>query len=232
MTLAPYYVLWAFCAGALGLVTLGVLWLVARNAIAALVGRLWVSDVIALWLAFAGIYHAVFFVLGPFGEVLESHRGIWLIWAIAGVYLALRVAPGPLRHRTVLFAFALAGWAWSIGAGYLFLDELQRSAVELRERPRAVLAVSSPDVRPLRKALFLNELSAGQRARTAELLAAMAAPGGADPARLSGAGQTLVPELLEHFRRDLSRLRTYQALQLLLLGAVLLGWGFGKPLPA
>jgi hypothetical protein len=228
MTLAPYYVLWSFCAGALALVTVGALWLVAREATGAVLRRLWISDGIALWLGFAAGYHGVFFVLGPYGEALGDKGGIWLICAFGVSYPALRLLPNPLRNPTALLAFALVAWAWSIGAGYHFVEEMARSAALLRDRPQQVLEIPAADLRPLRKALFLNELDEGQRHRTADLLAALAPGAPPDQARVSSAKQTLIPELLEHFRRDLSRLRTYQALQVLLLAAVLLAWGFGR----
>lgn len=227
MTLAPYYVLWGFSALALAVVLFGGLWLVARDAAGAALARLWLSDGVAMWLAFAAAYHTLFFVVGPYGAVMEERAGIWLLWAFVAAYLALRLIPSPLRNATAMLALAVVAWAWSIGAGYQYLEGMDQDAAMLREAPERIFTATSPEPRPLRKALFLHELREGQRRRTAELLAALEGDTPVEQAKLSSALLLLVPELIEHFNRDLSRLRTYQVLQLLLLAALLLGWGFG-----
>lgn len=234
--LAPYYVLWGFTTFAFALVIFGAIWLVAGNLAQRALSWLWWSDGVAMWLSFAAAYHVFFFVIGPYGEVLEDRTAIWLLCGFVPLYLVLRLAPSPLRNGTVLLALTLACWAWSIGAGYKFLEEMSEDAALLREAPGRLFsetaaetaAQNAPGPRPLRKALFLSELKEPDRARVAQLLATLGAGGSLDLARMSGALLIFVPELVEHFRRDLSRLRTYQILQIVLLAAVLLAWGFGR----
>ena len=231
MTLPPYYVLWGFCSAAVLLLTLGGLWLVAHETARRILSGLMVSDGIALWLGFGAVFHLVSTALPPGGQVMEARGGAWVAAAWAAALLSFRLIPGLRKRETLLLAAGVAGWAWSIGAGYQFIGEMAEDADLLREAPDRIFASPHPDLRPLRNALLLAELDDEQRKRTARLLVMLADPGSADQAQLSAARQLLVPELREYFRRDLSRLHTYQVLQLVLLGAVLLAWGFGRPPP-
>jgi hypothetical protein len=128
-------------------------------------------------------------------------------------------------------------WAALIAAGQRYVQETEADAALLAERPQAVLSADAPDLRPLWRALLLTRLEAPQRDATLRVLAALqgavqpearqpeAQP--PHPALLGAYRIAHVPRVLEHYRYDLAKLRTYLWLQAGLLLVVLLVWGFG-----
>ena len=233
MTLAPYYVPWALSTCALLLMGLGLCWLVFHGVSARLMGVLWLSDGVAGWLAFAAVYHSLFSLTGPSRGLLAGGPALGVLWGTVAAYLALRLLPTRLRSQTLLLGLSLAAWGWTIGAGYQFLGQMEERAALLKERPGEVLGGDSPRLAPLRHALTLTRLEQAQQQRTAELIADLEAGRPLGAGRLAGARYVLIPELLGHYRRDLLKLRTYQVLQIVLLAALLLAWGFGRrPDPA
>lgn len=145
-------------------------------------------------------------------------------------------------------------WAWTIGAGYQYVEATSQRAELLRINPSAALSSSKPatstpatskpatstpsteaalsteenPLDALRGALALERLATESKAQVASLILDLTSGVEINAARKAAVRQVLIPEILEHYRRDLSRLRTYQVLQILMLCAVLLAWGFGR----
>ena len=228
MTLAPYHVPWALSGCTLLLLALSLCWLVIYESTVRTMARLKLSDGIALWLSFTGAYHTIARLRANPAGIVDSPAILWTLWVAVAVYAAARLLPGPWRREAMLLALALAVWAWTIGAGYQYLERMQHQADTLELRPDTVLADRGASADPLRGALALSRLGEARKRQVEILLRDLGAVTGISTARKAAVGQVLFPEILEHFRRDLSRLRTYQVLQILLLCAVLLAWGFGR----
>lgn len=231
MILSPYYVPWAFFTYALLLIAFGVTWLVFHATAARLMERLWLSDAVIPWPLFAAFYHAWRRVEGDSAGALADNLTLVLLWGSGALYFLLRLTPTPLRRRTVLLGLALLAWAWAIGAGFQYLELLESAENTLRERPDQVLSGTPPLLAPLRQALTLARLPEQQRELTTRLIADLAARRSLGPGQLTGARHVLIPNLLKYFERDLSRLRTYLVLQIIMLAALLLVWGYGGPPP-
>lgn len=231
MILAPYYVVWAFTVATLLGMTIGLVWLVFHQPAARLVAAFWPADGVALWVGYAALYHTLFFFFGRSRGMLADPPGLLIVWGLLSAYLLLRLPPWPFARRTAALALALVSWGFCIGAGYQFIDVLERDGAALNSRPGQILA-SAADLIPLRRAAALIRLPPEPRAEVARLLARLESGRPLAPQTVALARSVLFPQLLEHFRRDLAKLRTYQIFQILLLGGVLLVWGFGtRPVP-
>ena len=231
MTLAPYHVPWALSACALALLGLGLAWMVFHGGTLRVMAVLKLSDGVALWLAFAGAYHAVRLIPDDHGAAGHDAPAVGVVWGVLAVYALLRLPrllPTRLRGEAVLLAITLAAWGWTIGAGYQSMASMEEHAQALRSSPLEVLAGNPPRMAPLRQALALSRRDGLQRQRTEELSATLAAGRGLSPAAKAAARHVLLPELAAHYQRDLTLLRSYQILQIVLLAALLLAWGFGR----
>ena len=186
------------------------------------------SDGIAFWLIIAGAYHTKARLSAPPLADLGDVPALWFLWAWIALYAALRLVTNSFRREMVLLALALAGWAGCIGAGFPYLEQMEARAETLRERPASVLAADAPDLSPLTGVLALSRLGEEARQRVAELVGDLNSNVGITAARRSAVRHMLFPELLELYRRESRRLRTYQVLQIVLISAVLLAWGFGR----
>lgn len=235
LSLAPNFVPWAAIGATLLLIAGGVAWLVLHDPMLRVLRRLWLADLVAAWLLYAAGYHLVF--LERLRPVLGRPLALWLLCAGLGAYVLLRRLPTPLRRPEVALWVAVLLWAALIAAGQRYVQETEADAALLAERPQAVLSADAPDLRPLWRALLLTRLEAPQRDATLRVLAALqgavqpearqpeAQP--PHPALLGAYRIAHVPRVLEHYRYDLAKLRTYLWLQAGLLLVVLLVWGFG-----
>ena len=228
MTLAPHHVPWALSACALLLLALSLCWMILHDATMRIMSRLKLSDGIALWLLFSAAYHSFARYTAPPLAITEDPAALWILWGGCAVYLTARLAPGAMRKEAVFMAVALAVWAWSIGAGYQFLAETEVRADTLEFRPGSVFAENTPRLEPLQGALKLSRLKEEPMREVAGLLRGIESGKRISAARKAAVRQVLFPEILAHYRRELRRLNTYQALQIVLLAAVLLAWGFGR----
>ena len=232
MSLAPYYVLWAVTFFTIALINGGIAWLFIHRAMIRLLRRLWLSDLVLIWLGYAAVYHLIF--LDVYRSVLGEPYALWTLCGLIGLYLALRRAPTPLRRPERMFVLVIMIWALAIAAGYRFIDESDADAALLAERPKSVLQFPPAGpamLSPLRRALLLSRLDAQSREETVRVLIALSASPPADApeqALLSAYRINTVPVLLELYERDLTRLRTYQWIQIALLAAVLLVWVYGR----
>lgn len=231
MTLAPYHVPWALSACALALLALGLAWMVFHEATLRVMAVLKLSDGVALWLAFAGTYHAMRLIPDDLGAAAQDATAVGVIWGVLAVYALLRLPrllPARLRGEAVLLAFALAAWGWTIGAGYQSMALMEHHALAMRSSPLELLAGRPPRLAPLRQALALSRLDDLQRQRTEELIATLAEGRGLSPAAKAAARYVLFPGLIALYQRDLALFHSYQILQIVLLAALLLAWGFGR----
>lgn len=247
--LAPYHVPWVISACALLLLALSLCWLVLHDLTLSIMARLSLADGIAFWLTLTALYHTFRTLRAHELAISNEAAALWLLWAGMAAYLALRLIPSPLRRETVMMGGGLVLWAWTIGAGYQYVEATTQRAELLQLNPSAALSTSKPatskpatstlstDAAPsteenpldaLRGALALERLAAKSKAQVASLILDLTGDVEINVARKAAVRQVLIPEILEHYRRDLSRLRTYQMLQILMLCAVLLAWGFGR----
>ena len=228
MILAPYHVPWTLSASAFALLGIGLCWMVFHDTTLRVMAQLKLSDGIAIWLIIAAAYHTTARLNAPPFADMGDVQALWILWAWAALYAGMRLVPSPLRREVALLALALAGWAGCIGAGFPYLGGMEARAELLRERPNSVLTVDAPDLSPLTGALALGSLGDETKLRVGELVRDLKTNLGITAARKSAVRQVLFPELLEHYRRETSRLYTYQVLQIVLISAVLLAWGFGR----
>ena len=238
VSLAPYHVPWAISACALLLLALSLCWLLAHDMTVRVMARLSTADGIAFWLTFTAAYQTFRTLRLHELAIGDGHLSVWLLWAGMAAYLALRLIPTPLRREPVVLAVALVLWAWSIGAGYQYVETMAQRANLLRINPGVVLSTGANSagkvsiqelvLESLRGALALERLGEESKAQVASLVLDLDSGKEINMARSSALRQVLIPEVLEHYRRDLNRLHTYQVLQILLLCAVLLAWGFGR----
>ncbi len=226
MSLAPYYVLWAVIFYTFVLLSGVVAWLVVPEAIIRLARRVWLGDLVAVWLAYAAAYHL--FYLQAYRAALGQPYALWALCAFLALHWLLRRVSLPPRGPEALFALAVIVWALVIAGGFRYIDETAADATLLRERPQAVLKIAAAELSSLRRGLLFSRLDADTRTSTARVLASLAGGDTPDPALLSAFRVQGLPTLLAHYERDLARLRTYQVLQIGLLAVMLLLWGFGR----
>lgn len=226
MSLAPNFVLWALICFTLLLIAGAIAWLVLHDPLVRLLRHLWLADLAAAWLAYAAGYHLAF--LPAWRLVLGRPLAVWTLCGALALYLALRRLPTPLRRPEALFALAVLTWAGVIAAGFRYVEQTAADAALLAERPAAVVTTAAPDLRPLRRALLLTRIDAPTRQATADVLSMLEGAAPADPALLAAYRLSRVPRLLDFYRRDLVKLRTYQWLQTALLAVLLLLWGYGR----
>ena len=101
----------------------------------------------------------------------------------------------------------------------------------MKHESASVLTGAPATLTPLHRALLLSHLEGYQADVARELLAQRQSGESLDRAMAGVARLELFPGLLRLYERDLTRLRTYQWVQIALLGTLLLLWGFGQ-LPA
>jgi hypothetical protein len=228
MALAPYFAPWAFALGAMLLVSVGLAWLVGRRAIRAMMGGMLLSDVIAYWIAYAAAYQSIAVVAAGHGILLGAAWGGWVLWCVLGGYALLRLLPATRRRPTLLLGLMVLVWAWVIGAGFQYIDDMERDAAAMQQ-PGAHLLTGQPfSLTPLHRALLLTRLEGYQAEATRELLQQRQSGENVDRATAGVARLELFPGLLRLYEQDLTRLRTYQWVQIALLGTLLLLWGFGR----
>ena len=107
MTLAPYHVPWALSACALALLALGLAWMVFHGGTLRVMAVLRLSDGVALWLAFAGAYHAVRLIPDDYGAAGQDAPAVVVVWGVLAVYALLRLTrllPTRLRGEATLLA--------------------------------------------------------------------------------------------------------------------------------
>lgn len=228
MALAPYFAPWAFALGAMLLVSLGLIWLVSRQTIRVMLGGMLLSDTIAYWVAYAAAYQSIVVVAGGHGVLLGAAWGGWVLWAVIGAYGLLRLLPATRRRPTLLLGLMVLVWAWVIGAGFQYIEDMERDAAALREPGAPLLSEPPASPTPLHRALLLTRLEAYQADATRELLQQRQSGETVDRAMAGVARLELFPELLRLYEQDLTKLRTYQWVQIFLLATLLLLWGFGR----
>jgi len=233
MSLAPYFVLWVFAALAFAILVAGVTALVWPEAVAAVARRVDWGDLAAAWLAGAQVHYIVETVAGLDPRVWGDAEAWWAMGAGLAVWIVLRLAPHRYRRPSLLLGLALALWAFTIGAGQVFIGEMEADAAWLREAPAEVLApYSRSPGSPLPTALARSErfdrLDESTRGLRDAVIATLARGEPLDQGVRAAALEQLVPPLIEHYRRDLIRLRTYQWIQIALLAVLLLAWGWGE----
>lgn len=228
MALAPYFAPWAFALGAMLLVSLGLAWLVSRQLIGALLGGMVLSDAVAYWIGYAAAYQSIAVVAAGHGVLLGAAWGGWVLWLVVGAYALLRLLPVTRRRPTLLLGLMVLVWAWVIGAGFQYIEDMERDAAAM-QRPGAHLLTGQPSaLTPLHRALLLTRLEGFQAEATRELLAQRQSGESVDRALAGAARLELFPGLLRLYEQDLTRLRTYQWVQIALLATLLLLWGFGR----
>ena len=228
MTFPPYFVPWAFGGAILLLLAVGVTWLVFHEAVAWVMRRGLPSDVIFLWLAFAALSESLRNLRAAQPESTADAFGLWMLWGTLAVYLGLRVMPRLPHREPVLLAVGLAAWGWNIGAGMQFIGELETEARTVRDRPEEILRPSDPTLSPLQRALQFSGLTEAKKEFLTELVGELQRGSDLPPGRASLARVVLFPELAALYRLEIRRLWGYEALQGLLLVALLVAWGFGS----
>ena len=227
MTFPPYFVPWAFGGAIVLLLAVGLIWLVFNEVVARVVRRGLPSDLIFLWLAFAALFQSLRNLRAAQPESTADASGLWILWGTLAVYLGLRVMPRLTRREPVLLAVGLAAWGWNIGAGIQYIGEMEVEAGTVSHRPEEILRPSGPTLAPLQRALQFSGLAEAKKKYLAELLGDLRRGGDLPPGRASLARVVLFPELAALYRLEIRRLWGYEALQVLLLVALMIAWGFG-----
>ena len=227
MILAPYSVVWAFVLATSLFLILGMAWLGFNEGIARVFRHLWLSDGVALWLLFTAVYHSIFFLRGPYREILGDPTGVWILWGALAAYLIVRLAPTPLRNPTAGLALAILTWGWVLGAGYSFVELMEGDARLLRENPNLALSPTPGAYAPLARARFFVQMNPEDRSLVEKVLAHLERGENLDTGLASLARLELVPQLLAYYELELRRLGYYQIFQAVLLAGVLVVWGFG-----
>jgi len=226
LSLTPNYVLWAAICFTLLLITAAMAWLAWPEPLRRVLRRLSLGDVVAVWLGYAALYHLS--VLDALRVVGGEPWALWLLWGALGLYVLLRRLP--LRRPELHFALAVLAWAGVIAAGQQYVQETAADAAALATQPQAVLqpaAPGAPALRPLQRVLLLTRVDAATRDATLAMLATLERGVQPDAAARATFRLERVPMLLDHYQRDLARLRTYEWLQMGLLAVVLLLRAFG-----
>lgn len=228
MALAPYFAPWAFALGAMLAVSLGLAWLVSRRAIRVILGGMLLSDMIAYWITYAAAYQSIMVVAAGHGVLLGPTWGAYVLWVVLGGYALLRLLPAMGRRPTLLLGLMVLVWGWVIGAGFQYIEEMERDATVLESGGASLLAGQPSSLAPLHRALLLTRLEPYQAEATRELLQQRQAGETVDRAVAGVARLELFPGLRRRYAQDLTKLRTYQWVQIALLGTLLLLWGFGR----
>ncbi len=228
MTLAPYYVPWAFLTAISALLGIAMLWLVYPDPVRRILRRLWLGDGIALWLAFAASYHTLYMQFGQSGQNIGDSLALLTVWGTLAVYAILRILPRRLQSEPLLLAVGFAAWGWTIGTGIQFIDRMEEDALLLKERSQEVLNSAAPNLEPLFRAFVLSGLEAQKGEFIQDLAADLKKKIAIDPSRISLMRVVLIPRFLEVHRLEMTKLRTYQYLQMAMLAILLLAWGSGR----
>ena len=228
MTFPPYFVPWAFGGAILLLLAVALIWLVFHEAVAWVMRRGLPSDVIFLWLAFAALFQSLGNSRAAQPESTADGSGLLMLWVTLAVYLGLRILPRLPHREPVLLAVGLAAWGWNIGAGMQFIGELETEARRMRDRPEEILRPGGPTLSPLQRALQFSGLTGAKKDFLTELVGELRQGRDLPPARASLARVVLFPELAALYQLEIRRLWGYEALQVLLLVALLIAWGFGS----
>jgi hypothetical protein len=226
MSLTPAFVLWAILFFTIVLINGVIAWLVVHRAVLRAVRRLCAADLVWAWLAYGALYHLR--ALDAFRAVVGEPVALWTLCGVVALYPVLRRPALRLGRSGLLFGVLVLAWAGVIAAGFRFVDATAADGALLRERPLEVLHPAAQAPAPLARALLLMRLDERTRTQTVGLVAALTGPAPPDPAVLSAWRLATLPVLLEHYRGELSRLRTYQWVQVAVLAGLLLAWGFGR----
>ena len=227
MTIAPYFVPWAFITATLIGLTIGMTWLVYPEIVLWIFHRLWPGDLAGAWVGFSLIYHLIFFLPGRQSQTLDAATSLPILAGWLWLYLIVRFAPRRWRNQTVAMAVGLAGWAWVIGGGFQFTDRLESDFHILSQAGEESSQWPSESNRLVAQALFITKLPLPVREGLTEL-----------QQRLTTAKTASLPilpeekelrrELLRRLEDEMDRLASYQLIQIAFLLALLTAWGLAQ----
>lgn len=237
-SLAPYFVLWAVSLFTIIIVGGGFLGLFLHRPLVSLGRTLWLGDPILLWMAFAVVHHLPLLTL--WRSAFGPPWGFWILCGALGTLFLLRFIPTPLRRQDHHFILAIVVWGGLIMAGENYLDRLEADRVRLTDDAEALLK-RPVEARPmLLRALMLRRVEPSVRSSTERAINALENRSmdslqqgdtlAIHKAALQAFRLQTLPALLQRHEREGVRLRTYQWIQYVLLGAFLLIWGLGTPL--
>ena len=225
---APYYILWAFITLVLLLISTGLLWMVFKEQVERIAQRAWFSDLIWYWLFFTASYHTLVVYLPGQEVALRLPPILWFLWGALAIAMIARLALPFPGTPTVLFGLLLVLWAGLIGAGDIYISDLEKDLERLRKDNLQVFDRALVSDGVWQRAWLVSRMSEEQKELLVRVSATVLNQQDQDPTLSGLVKSTLIPQLTVDIERDLKKLKTWQILEVLFLLALLLGWGFGK----
>ena len=233
MIAPPYFVFWAFVFATIVVLILSISWLFIPSVLTRLLNPLETADATIYWIGFAAIHHTYFFYTEPLSHILDDKLTLPLIWVCFALFFLIRFALRIPAGGTIRLLVGLLIWAWLIGGGFQYVERMEDDLSELSLSIKTQDQWPSSIQRLIQQGLFINRMPEPEQEGLQELHERFLNDTSETRLKFRTDDRNIALALQQNIQNEINRLSGYQIMQSILLGGVLIAWGFGrKPDPS